>query len=696
MKKLSTFHVSSIYFWESFVMPSHPSDILSIPVLDPQLKQNLQKVATSIRVLSMDAVQKADSGHPGLPLGCAELGAYLYGFLLKHNPKNPKWINRDRLILSAGHGSMWLYSCLHLAGFPLDIEEIKRFRQLNSLTPGHPESFLTPGVESTTGPLGQGIGNAVGTALGLKILASKFNTREFPLISSRVFVLAGDGCMMEGISHEACSLAGHLGLDNLVLLYDSNEISLDGPLQDSSSEDTKGCFRAMNWDVYEMNGNDLEEIHKTVQSSLQHQKRPVLIIAKTQIGKGAPTKAGTNKVHGAPLGEEEIRKAKFEMGISEEPFFVPRSVYEFFHEKCEKDREGEREWKRTFEHWSHHYPEKRLEFDACFSHELPADLKKELFDLPLQSPVAGRQASSEVIQWLAAKLPKLYGGSADLSCSDLTLIKNGGVISRDHFQGRNIKFGVREFAMAAMATGLAQTDAILPFVGTFLTFSDYMRNAIRLAALMKEKVIYQFTHDSILLGEDGPTHQPVEQIASLRAIPHLQVIRPSGVHEVKMAWYAALTYEGPTALILSRQKVKEIPETHVPYEEGMMKGAYIVHKEKAPSIDYTLVATGSELPLALDVTVELERLGKVVRVISMPSWLAFERQSDAYKKSLFGPSTGRKVSIEAASEMGWHKYIGSDGIAIAVEDFGLSAPIADLVKVYGFTVEDIIERILGN
>lgn len=676
-------------------MSSHSLDPLAISKLDQTLKHHLQKIAAAIRVLSMDAVQKADSGHPGLPLGCAELGAYLYGVLLRHNPKNPKWIDRDRFILSAGHGSMWLYSCLHLAGFDLDMDELKRFRQLHSKTPGHPEFSHTPGVESTTGPLGQGIGNAVGAALGLKMLAAKFNTREFPLFSSRVFALAGDGCMMEGISHEACSLAGHLSLDNLVLIYDSNDISLDGPLLESASEDTRGRFRALNWDVYEMNGNSLEDIHETMQTALQYQKRPVLIIAKTQIGKGAPTKAGTSKVHGAPLGEEEIRRAKFDMGLSEEAFFVPKSVYGFFSEKRDRDQEEERAWQNLFANWSHHYPEKRAEFDACFSHLLPVDFKSELFQLPMQTGVAGRQASSEVIQWLAAKLPNLYGGSADLSCSDLTVIKNGGFISKDHFHGRNIKFGVREFAMGAMASGLAQTGGIVPFVGTFLTFSDYMRNAIRLAALMRMQVVYQFTHDSIFLGEDGPTHQPVEQLASLRAIPHLQVIRPSGAHEVKMAWYAALTYKGPTVLALSRQKVKEVPGTGVPYEDGMARGAYIVYHGKKDIVDYTLIATGSELPLAYDVAMELERLGKDVRVVSMPSWYAFEAQSSAYKDALFGATAGKKVSIEAGSEMGWHKYIGSDGVAIAVDDFGFSAPAPILAREYGFTVEDCIERILA-
>lgn len=677
-------------------MPSHSTEQTIISQLDPQLKQHLQKMATAIRVLAMDAVQKADSGHPGLPMGCAELGAYLFSNLLRYNPKNPNWINRDRLILSAGHGSMWLYSCLHLSGFDVTMDDLKQFRQLHSRTPGHPEYGMTPGVETTTGPLGQGLANGVGTALGMKMLASRWNTLEFQLIAPKVFVLAGDGCMMEGISHEACSLAGHLSLDNLIVLYDSNDVCLDGMLSECDSDDTQGRFRALGWDVYEMNGNDLEAIHQTLNMALMHQTKPILIISKTQIGKGAPTKAGTNKAHGAPLGEEEVKQAKCALGVTEEPFFVPRAVYEFFSEKCHKDQEKEKAWQRLFANWSHHYPEKRREFDFMTSNEIPPEVLQELFQLKITLGAAGRQSSSEVIQYLASKLPQLCGGSADLSCSDLTMIKNGGIISRDYFGGRNIKFGVREFAMAAMASGLKETGALLPFVGTFLTFSDYMRNAVRLASLMRMQVVYQFTHDSVFLGEDGPTHQPVEQVASLRAIPHLQVIRPAGSHEVKMAWHAALKYQGPTALILSRQKVKEVPETYVPFDDGMKKGAYVVRKEKGERAEYTLIATGSELALACDVADELVRLGKSVRVVSMPCWMLFEQQSAAYKEELFGKKAGRKVSIEAASDFGWHKYIGSDGIAIAVEDFGMSAPASMIAKELGFTVEDIIERIIAS
>lgn len=677
-------------------MSTHSAENEELTQLDTQLKTHLQKMATSIRVLAMDAVQKADSGHPGLPMGCAELGAYLYSVVLRQNPLDPRWINRDRLILSAGHGSMWLYSCLHLSGFDVTMDDLKQFRQLHSRTPGHPEYGMTPGVETTTGPLGQGLANAVGTALGMKMLAQRWNTNEFSIISPRIFVLVGDGCMMEGISHEASSLAGHLGLDNLVVFYDSNGISLDGLLSESDSDDTKGRFLALGWDVYEMNGNDLDDIHRTVQLALENQTRPVLIITKTVIGKGAPTKAGTNKAHGSPLGEEEVRQTKIALGVTQEPFFVPRTIYEFFSAKNIKEQEAEKSWQRLFERWSHVFPEKRKEFDAMVSNEMPSSLFQGLFDLKVSLGAAGRQSSSEVIQYLANALPQLCGGSADLSCSDLTLIANGGIMAKDHFGARNIKFGVREFAMAAMASGLRETGALVPFVGTFLTFSDYMRNAIRLASLMRVQVIYQFTHDSVFLGEDGPTHQPVEQIASLRAIPHLQVIRPAGSFEVKMAWQAALQYHGPTALVLSRQKVKEVPETYIPFEEGMKKGAYIVRKERRPEIEYTLIATGSELPLACDVADELVRLGKSVRVISMPCWFLFEQQPVSYKEELFGPKAGRKVSIEAAADFGWHKYIGSDGIAISVEDFGLSAPASMIAKELGFTVEDIIERILSD
>lgn len=672
-----------------------PPEAIAPAPLDAPLKQQLAKIATTIRCLSIDAVQRADSGHPGLPLGCAELGAYLYGHLLHHDPRHPQWVNRDRLVLSAGHGSMWLYSCLFLSGFGLTLEDLKNFRQLHSKTPGHPESRETAGVESTTGPLGQGFGNAVGMALGIKLLAKKFNTEEFRLFSSKVYVLAGDGCIMEGVSAEAASFAGHLSLDNLIVFYDANDVTLDGPLLEACSEDTKMRYRAYGWEVYEVNGHDFDQIDKAVRQTLHHQKKPTLIILKTLIGKGSPNKAGTSAAHGSPLGPEEVRLTKLQLGVSsDEEFYVPQSVFSFFQEKLSHDAHLKQEWDQRFESWSRSYPEKRQEFDAMYEGKIPSDIEDILSQFPIKSPTSGRKASNEVINKLVDLLPQLYGGSADLSCSDLTMMKQYGIISKDHMGGRNIKFGDREFGMATIATGLAETHMILPFIGTFLTFSDYMRNAIRVAALMRAKVIYQFTHDSIFLGEDGPTHQPVEHLISLRAIPNLHVIRPSGTFEVKMAWIAALQYQGPTVLILSRQNVRDIPETQIPYAEGMGRGGYIVRKEKRAA-DFTLLATGSELPLAIDVAEALEQIGRSVRVISMPCWALFDQQSDSYREGLLGKSAGRKVSIEAGSEIGWHKYVGSDGITIAVETFGASAPASDLAREYGFTVESILDRLLS-
>lgn len=663
--------------------------------LDPKIKQQLAKIATTIRVLAMDAVQKANSGHPGLPLGCAELGAYLYGHLLRHNPQNPSWINRDRVILSAGHGSMWLYSCLYLSGFELTLEDIKNFRQFGSKTPGHPEFGGTPGVETTTGPLGQGFGNAVGTALGLKMLSKRFSTEDFKLFTSKVYVLAGDGCLMEGVSAEAASFAGHLSLDNLVVFFDSNDVSLDGPTSDTCSEDTKMRFRAYGWETFEVNGHDIEQIDRAVRQAIHHQKKPVLIILKTTIGMGAPTKSGSHIAHGSPLGEEEIRKAKEQLGVPNEPFYVPQSVLSYFKEKLPRDTRLEKEWDGLFENWSRRFPEKKNEFDRMFATIEADPLEVALSQLTITPSTSGRKASSEVLSFLAEQLPSLVTGSADLSTSDMTMLKRYPLVSKEHMEGRTIKFGDREFGMATAATGLRQTRMFIPVIGTFLTFSDYMRNAIRLASLMRVQVIYQFTHDSIFLGEDGPTHQPVEQLASLRVIPNLHVIRPSGTHEVKMAWLAALRYEGPTAIVLSRQNVRDIPETVLPYSEGLGRGAYIVHMEKRPA-DITLIATGSELPLATDVATALEHIGKSVRVISMPAWALFNEQSDSYKQRLLGPGTGLKVSIEAASEFGWHKYIGSDGLAISVEGFGASAPPRDLEREYGFTVETILDRILSS
>lgn len=661
--------------------------------LDPEQRQILSKIANTIRILSMDAVQKADSGHPGLPLGCAEIGAYLWGCGMRYNPKDPKWLNRDHFVLSAGHGSMLLYSCLHLSGYDLSLEDLKNFRQLHSKTPGHPEEADTPGVETTTGPLGQGLGNAVGLALGFKFLAAKFNTDKHKIIDNKIYCLMGDGCVMEGVTSEVSSFAGHLKLDNLIAIYDANRVTLDGPLNESCSEDTAMRYRSYGWEVFEVDGNDLDAFHAVFTKANENQDRPRLIIARTVIGKGAPNKAGTSKVHGSPLGSDEIKATKVALGLPEEPFYVPQSVTDFFKKKLLEDVAQEDEWRRNFETWAKENPEKFREFETMAQDRLPADLEEKLQAIQIVSPIAGRKASQDVLNVLADFLPQLYGGSADLSVSDLTMIKKYPVITPGVFMGRNIKFGVREFGMATIATGMAQTRMITPFIGTFLTFSDYMRNAIRLASLMKEHVIYQFTHDSIFLGEDGPTHQPVEHFAALRAIPNLDMIRPADANEVKMAWVAALRYDGPSAIILSRQNLPELTQTKVSYMNGVGRGAYIIKKE-ARKPDYMLVATGSEVHLALDVAAELEKLGKAVRVVSMPCWEIFERQSPEYKLSIFGGDLGRRVSIEAGVDLGWHKYIGLDGIAICMESFGASAPQKELAREFGFTVESILDRIL--
>lgn len=661
--------------------------------LDPELKQVLEKTALAIRILSIDAVQKANSGHPGLPMGCAEIGAYLWGQGLRYNPKNPQWINRDRFILSAGHGSMLLYSCLYLSGYDLSLEDIKKFRQLHSKTPGHPESIDTPGVETTSGPLGQGLANAVGQALALKMLAARFNTEKHKIIDNKVFVLMGDGCVMEGITSEASSLAGHLQLNNLIAIYDANHVTLDGPLNDCCSEDTKMRYRAYGWEVLEVNGNDLEALHQVITEAKYHQERPCLIIAHTIIGKGSPNKAGSSKVHGSPLGAEEVKATKIALGAPEEPFFVPQIVHEFFKNKQIEDTLQEDEWHVMFDAWAKANPNNLKIFEAMKHKNLPVDLEKRLQEFKITSPVAGRKASQDILNILADLLPQLCGGSADLSCSDLTMLEKYPLIATNSFEGRNIKFGVREFAMGAMATGIAETGMFTPFVGTFLTFSDYMRNAIRLASLMKVQVFYQFTHDSIFLGEDGPTHQPIEHIASLRTIPNLHVLRPCDANEVKMAWIAALNYGGPSALLLSRQALPELNGTDISYANGVGRGAYIIKKE-TNSPDYTLMATGSEVHLALDVAQALEKIGKSVRVISMPCWELFEKQSPEYKESVMGGSLGKRISIEAGVEMGWYKYIGREGVAIGMETFGASAPASALAKEFGFTVDSILDRIL--
>ncbi|MDN3506932.1 MAG: transketolase [Simkaniaceae bacterium] len=662
--------------------------------MDSDLKKQLEKIANTIRQLSMEAVQKANSGHPGLPMGCAEFAAFLWGTQLRHNPKNPKWLGRDRFILSAGHGSMLLYSMLHLSGYNLSIDDLKSFRQLHSKTPGHPEYHMTEGVEATTGPLGQGIANAVGQALALKLLGTKFNSTDFPLFQNKVFCLAGDGCIMEGISSEASSFAGHLGLNNLVLVYDSNHVCLDGPLGECCSEDTKKRYEAYGWDTYEIDGYDFDQLEETFNHIRENQTRPCLVVMHTVIGKGSPHKAGTSKAHGSPLGVEEVEEVKKILGLPEEEFYVPQSAYTFFEQRQVKCQDMEQKWKELFRRFSETNPALSEEFNKMAEKSIPADLEKQLNNLEIKNPIAGRSASSECLKLLGDLLPFLYGGSADLSGSDKTMMSQFPIVQPGKFEGRNIKFGVREFAMAAAATGMSQSDMIIPYVGTFLTFSDYMRNAIRLAALSEVQVVYQFTHDSIFLGEDGPTHQPIEHYAALRAIPNLQLIRPADANEVKMAWIAALRYRGPTAIILSRQNLPTLDETSVSYDDGLGKGAYILKKESSKA-DFCLIATGSEISLAMDVADALEKKDKQVRVVSMPCFEIFDKQSADYKKQTLGGDLGTRVSIEAGVSMGWGKWVGPDGISISIETFGASAPMSDLQAEYGFTVDAILSRLLS-
>ncbi len=661
--------------------------------MDAELKKQLSKIANTVRELSMEAVQKANSGHPGLPMGCAEFGAFLYGVMLRHNPKNPKWLGRDRLVLSAGHGSMWLYSLLHLSGFDVSMDDIKNFRQLRSKTPGHPEYHMTPGVEATTGPLGQGVANAVGQALGLKMLAARFNNEEYNLFNAKVYCLAGDGCMMEGISSEASSLAGHLGLDNLILIHDANKVTLDGFLSDSDSEDMKMRYRSYGWDVYELDGYDFDAMEQIFFQLRDKQSRPAYIEMRTIIGKGSPNKAGTHKVHGSPLGAEEVEATKKALGLPEEEFYVPQAVYNFFKEKMSHDVDLEQLWKDQLRKWSQAKPDLYKVFMQMVEKKIPDDLEAQLSKIEMKSPLATRNSSQNVLNVLGDLLPQLIGGSADLSSSDMTMMKKFPIISKGNFGGRNIKYGIREFAMAGMAAGLSETDMIIPYIGTFLTFSDYMRNAIRLAALSHVQVIYQFTHDSVFLGEDGPTHQPVEHLAALRAMPNLHVIRPADNWETKMAWVAALRYRGPTAIVLSRQALPELSQCNVAYQDGMGRGAYIIKKETGKP-DFTLIATGSEVSLAMEVAAALEKIGKAVRVISMPCWELFEEQDEKYKRDVISGDLGKRVSIEAGVSFGWSKWIGHEGMSISIDTFGESAPQSDLALEFGFNVDSILDRLL--
>jgi transketolase len=649
----------------------------------------LQTVANTIRVLSAEAIEKADCGHPGLPLGCAEMGAYLFGKLLRHNPKNPKWMGRDRFVLSAGHGSMFLYSLLHLSGYDLSLEQLKNFRQLHSQTPGHPEYGEAPGVETTTGPLGQGIAAATGMAIAQKLLAARFGA---DLFNAKIWALAGDGCLMEGISGEASSLAGHLQLGNLVIIYDSNDICLDGPTSECFTEDTAKRYEAYGWRVLTINGHDFDAIEQAFTAARAEQARPTLIVAKTIIGKGAPKKQGTNGVHGAKLGAEELAGLKKNLGWPEEAFYVPQEVRDWFAAQATTFAGYEAEWDKQVAALKAN-PEQAKLWDTFYNMELPADFDEAIWNMTVEPNKATRSQSQVVLTRVAELAPFFFSGSADLSGSDNTAIKGAKAVTPTDFNERIIKFGVREFAMAAASYGMALHGMVQPLCGTFFTFSDYMKNAIRLSALMKVRSFYQFTHDSILLGEDGPTHQPVEHLAALRAMPNMSVVRPADENELKAAWIHMFKHNGPTALVLSRQNIKSQGDlSRTGAREGVARGGYVLYGETG-RCDVLLVSTGAEIGLAMDVAKQLEAQGKSVRVVSLPCWAWFDAQGAEYRQSVLGGEVTLKVSIEAAATMGWHKYIGSDGLAIGVDSFGASAPAKELARVYGFTAEQIIEKI---
>lgn len=664
--------------------------------LDKEKKKIYHEIANTVRGLTMDAVEKANSGHPGLPMGCAELGAYLWSEFMRYNPKNPHWFNRDWFVLSAGHGSMFLYSLLHLYGYDLPMEQIKNFRQLHSMTPGHPERTDTPGVEVTTGPLGQGVANAVGIALAYKILEDRFNREGFPIVSNKIVCLASDGCMMEGIGTEASSIAGHLCLNNLIMLYDMNYVTLDGYWKDSCSDDQVMRYRAMGWDVLEIeDGNNLDEISTVLNKLKGKREKPTIVIIHTVIGKGAPNKAGTHLAHGSPLGAEEVKAAKKLLGITDEPFYVSPAVRAFCAGIQKQGEQAEKDWNDLFNKWKKAYPDLAEMFQMMKEKKVPEQAIKEILDLPVKDQVAGRAVSNDVLQILGKYLPHLIGGSADLSESDKTMMKAFPLIGPSDFSGRNIKFGIREFGMSGMANGMANT-LLRPYVGTFFCFSDYARNAVRLSALGRYPSIFVYTHDSIGLGEDGPTHQPVEHLASFRAMPRMVLWRPGDANEVKAAWISAIRHtDGPVILVFTRQPLPTLKETKRDFKEGALRGGYIlIEEDKKRPIDFTLIGTGSELHLAVDVAKELK--DKNIRVVSLPCWQIFEKQDAEYKKRVLGGNIGKRVSIEAGATLGWERYIGSDGIAIGLDDFGHSAPIEAVMKCFGFTKEQIIQRILAK
>ena len=650
----------------------------------------------AIRVLSADAIQKANSGHPGLPLGSAPIAYELWANHMNHNAKDPKWANRDRFILSAGHGSMLLYSLLHFFGYGLTLDDIKQFRQDGSLTPGHPEYGHTTGVEATTGPLGAGMGMAVGMAIAEAHMAAVFNKPKYPIVDHYTFALGGDGCMMEGISSEAFSLAGTLGLSKLIVLYDSNNISIEGGTDIAFTENVQKRMEAFGFQTLEVaDGNDLDAVGKAIEAAKADKEHPSFITIHTQIGYGCPNKQGTAAAHGSPLGEDNIIGMKHNFGWPkpEEPFYVPDEVYTHYDELSKKAAAAEDQWQKLFADYAAAFPELKKLWDTCYRDvDEAALLKDEAFWAYEDKPQATRNLSGIMINRLKDRMPQLIGGSADLAPSNKTHMDGEGDFKKGNYAGRNLHFGVRDLAMTAMTNGLALYGGLRPYCATFFVFSDYMKPMIRLAALMKLPTTYVLTHDSIGVGEDGPTHEAIEQLAMLRATPNVNVFRPADATETAAGWYLAVTSKTtPTALILTRQNLPQLAGS----SKDALKGAYIIADAKKAIPDAIIIATGSEVSLAIDSKEKLASEGIDVRVVSMPCMDVFEQQSDAYKEKILPKNVRARVAVEAGIGFGWEKYIGLDGASVTMKGFGASAPAGVLFKKFGFTVDHVVDTVKG-
>jgi transketolase len=658
--------------------------------LSPEL---VRLAVNTIKMLAADGVEKASSGHPGMPMGAADYAFELWTKVLRFHPRDPAWPNRDRFVLSAGHGSMLLYSLLHLSGYDLPMSELQSFRQWGSKTPGHPEVHLTPGVETTTGPLGQGFANGVGMAIGAKMLAARFNTPEHTIFDHRVFGIVSDGDLMEGVAAEAASLAGHLGLGNLIYLYDDNHISIEGDTAVTYTDDVERRFEGYHWHVQRIDGHDAPAIRQALDAAIAEPARPSIIICRTKIGKGAATKEGSHKTHGEPLGKEELAKTKAALGWPAEPaFHVPNEVREVFARRVEQNRRAYDAWQNTFRAWAKANPEKAAEYTALVDKPLPSNLFAELLAAAPQGARATRETSGIIEQRAAALIPALAGGSADLEPSTKTWIKGSPAVSRESFVGRNFHFGVREHGMGSVMNGLALHGTTIPYGATFLVFADYMRPAIRLAALSEIQAIFIFTHDSVFLGEDGPTHQPIEHVAALRLIPNLYVVRPFDGVETAAAWTLALERRrGPTAFVLTRQKLAEVDRAGVDPMDAL-RGGYVLARESSGTPDVVLLATGSEVPLAAAAREKLEAEGRRTRVVSLPCLEAFEAQPRAYRESVL-PKGTRRVSIEAGRTDPWKRWVGEDGLTIGIDRFGASAPDKVIAEKLGFTRDAVAAKI---